>query len=808
MAPSLAYGPALHAIARFSSAFPLLRFSPSLSLTRSVRGRLTLLILAIIVPGLALAALYIFQAYRHEHEVVAARLLSTARAIADVVDGEINEAHILLKALGSTSVLARGDLAGLDAVARGALTGDERWFVLLDAKGQQVVNTRVPLASPLPLFQREPEFAAAMERGEPYVSDLIHGPVAQAMVTHVSHAYRENGRFKYSLSVGILPATLGKVLNVDRYAPGCIVAILDRQGVLVARNRSPEKFVGGPAMPDIVQATAARAEGIVDSVTLENIPVLTAFSRARCGWSVAIGAPTEQLYASARWLLLWGVICAALLTLIAVWMAAWIGRAVVENIDALTRDADSIGRGAMPAVRASGLAETDFVAAAMRRTADALLQRTRTLEAMNRVNTKLVAEHDLEKIVQSVTDAGREVSGAAFGAFFYNVEKADGESYMLFTLSGAPREAFEKFGMPRNTPVFAHTFAGTGVVRVGDITQDARYGKMGPHHGMPKGHLPVRSYLAVPVMSRSGEVIGGLFFGHPEPEVFTAEAERVVVGLAAEAAIAIDNAKLYRAVSQELAAKSKAEAELRKAHLELEQKVVERTASLREAITQMEEFSYTVSHDLRGPLRAMNSYAVALLEDCGDQLDATAKEYVDRIQRASARMDQLTRDVLSYSRVARDQVSLVPTDIGRMVHALVEHYAELQPAVADVHVEAPLHPVLAHEPSLRQCLANLMTNAVKFVRPGEKPRVSVRTEKTGDRVRIWIEDNGIGIPPKHHAALFRIFERLPTEGKYEGTGVGLAIVRKAAEKMGGTCGVESDGTNGSRFWIELAAGAA
>ncbi|MEP7151610.1 MAG: PAS domain-containing protein, partial [Nitrospira sp.] len=150
-------------------------------------------------------------------------------------------------------------------------------------------------------------------------------------------------------------------------------------------------------------------------------------------------------------------------------------------------------------------------------------------------------------------DAGREVSRAEFGAFFHNVQNADGESYQLFTLSGAPREAFERFGMPRSTPVFGPTFRGEAPVRVPDILTDPRYGTMAPHHGMPEGHLPVRSYLAVPVVSRSGEVFGGLFFGHSQPGIFTEEAEKILVGIASQAAVAIDNANLYQAVQKELA---------------------------------------------------------------------------------------------------------------------------------------------------------------------------------------------------------------------------------------------------------------
>jgi len=194
---------------------------------------------------------------------------------------------------------------------------------------------------------------------------------------------------------------------------------------------------------------------------------------------------------------------------------------------------------------------------------EALHQETHTLEMLSRTGAALVAELDLDRVVQLVTDAGTELSGAAFGAFFYNLTDERGESYTLYTLSGVPHEAFARFPMPRNTAVFAPTFHGEATIRSGDITKDPRYGRSAPYHGMPEGHLPVRSYLAVPVVSRSGEVLGGLFFGHPDIDVFTEHAEQVVVGIAAQAAIAIDNARLYQAAQHEIAARKAAEESLR-----------------------------------------------------------------------------------------------------------------------------------------------------------------------------------------------------------------------------------------------------
>jgi serine phosphatase RsbU (regulator of sigma subunit) len=183
---------------------------------------------------------------------------------------------------------------------------------------------------------------------------------------------------------------------------------------------------------------------------------------------------------------------------------------------------------------------------------------TFAVQRLYRAAGALMAERGLDRVVQYVTDEATSLSGAQFGAFFYNVVDGDGEFYTLYSIAGVPRSAFDKFPMPRNTQVFAPTFAGESVVRSDDITRDPRYGHSAPHHGMPEGHLPVRAYLAVPVRARDGEVLGGLFFGHQHPGVFDEESERLVVAMAALAALAIENARLDEAAKRELEASRRA----------------------------------------------------------------------------------------------------------------------------------------------------------------------------------------------------------------------------------------------------------
>jgi len=240
-------------------------------------------------------------------------------------------------------------------------------------------------------------------------------------------------------------------------------------------------------------------------------------------------------------------------------------------------------------------------------------QESNTLDTLNRIGIAVAAEHDLQRLVQMVTDAGVELSHAQFGAFFYNVLGENGEAYTLYTISGAPREAFSKFPMPRNTAVFEPTFGGTGTVRSADILTDPRYGKNPPHNGMPKGHLPVRSYLAVPVVSRSGQVLGGLFFGHSQPGVFTARAERIVTGLAAQAAVAIDNARLYDASKREVAARALAEQELQKLNQTLEQRAEERAIQLAASTAKLQD----TEQRFRLLVEGVTDYAIYMLDANG-----------------------------------------------------------------------------------------------------------------------------------------------------------------------------------------------
>ena len=236
---------------------------------------------------------------------------------------------------------------------------------------------------------------------------------------------------------------------------------------------------------------------------------------------------------------------------------------------------------------------------------------------------------------------------------------------------------------------------------------------------------------------------------------------------------------------------------------DLERLVGERTASLQEAMSQMEEFSYSVSHDLRAPLRAMQGYASALLEDYAETIDEAGREYLRHIVSAGNRMDRLTRDVLVYSKIPRTAFKVNSIDLDKLVSDIVRHNLPDKTKEAVVMIEKPLLSVLGNESFLAQSVSNLIDNAVKFASKERPLRIRVWTDRHEEQVRLWVEDNGIGILPEHHARVWGMFERIHPQHMYEGTGIGLAIVRKTVERMNGTMGVESDGVTGSKFWIQL-----
>jgi PAS domain S-box-containing protein len=397
-------------------------------------------------------------------------------------------------------------------------------------------------------------------------------------------------------------------------------------------------------------------------------------------------------------------------------------------------------------------------------------------ERLSAIGALVASTLDCEAVVQHVTDAGTELTHAEFGAFFYNVrDQKTGDAYMLYALSGAPKDAFSSFPHPRATAVFAPTFHGTGVVRLDDVTEDPRYGQNPPFKGMPMGHLPVRSYLAVPVKGVSGAVLGGLFFGHSRPGVFTDQHERLAVGVAAWASVALENARLYTEVNT--------------------------------ANRTKDDFLAVLSHELRTPLNAILGYARLLRGNMlpGDQVERA----METIERNARWLTQIIEDVLDVSRIVSGKIRLNVqavelADIVDNAVATVQPAADAKGVRLHALVDPRVGPVSGDPDRLQQVIWNLLSNAVKFTpRAG---RVEVRLERVDSHVEVVVRDTGAGISADFLPYVFERF-RQGDQGstrKTGGLGLGLAIVRHLVEMHGGTVHAASPGeTQGSVFTVCL-----
>ena len=265
------------------------------------------------------------------------------------------------------------------------------------------------------------------------------------------------------------------------------------------------------------------------------------------------------------------------------------------------------------------------------------------------------------------------------------------------------------------------------------------------------------------------------------------------------------SAFLYAAMEALAKEQRRAARNLAVANADLERKVEERTARLSESLADMEHFSYSITHDMRGPLRAMRSYALLLANEPDEVAPGVRNEYLRRIAAASQRMDQLIRDALNYAKVVRDELDLRPINPGVILREMTETYPTFHPPRARIELEGDFPLVLANEAGLTQCFSNILANAVKFVPAGRQPHVRVWAEPHGKMIRLLFQDNGIGIAPEHQDRIFGMFQQLHPAGEYDGTGVGLALVKKVTARMRGRVGLDSKAGHGSTFWLEFAA---
>jgi PAS domain S-box-containing protein len=412
-----------------------------------------------------------------------------------------------------------------------------------------------------------------------------------------------------------------------------------------------------------------------------------------------------------------------------------------------------------------------------------LSEERETLATLNRLAPVLASILDLKSLVQHATDEARKITGAAYGAFFYNVIKDDGKAFLVYTLSGVPKEAFNRIGMPRSTAGFGLAFPGEGIILANDITDDPRYAQLKSNAEIPAENIPVKSFLAVPVISRSGEVIGGLSFGHPDRAAFADRDLRVVEGIAALVAVGIDNARLYEQVKL---GKKKAE----------------------EANRAKTDFLATMSHEIRTPMNAVIGLSSIL--SMSSPLTVKQAEFIKTLQSSANALLTLLNDLLDLSKIEARTVEL--EDVPFSLHKLVEEVISMTSVQAKekgitliADIESVNTLIFRGDPTrLRQILNNLCSNAVKFTEYGQIS-LQILNEEGDDlglaKISIIVSDTGIGIAEEKLDLIFEKFVQADTSinRRYGGTGLGLSITKSLVTAMGGTVSVTSKVDGGSVF---------
>ena len=427
-----------------------------------------------------------------------------------------------------------------------------------------------------------------------------------------------------------------------------------------------------------------------------------------------------------------------------------------------------------------------------RRTEDALRDEGRILEVLNETGTTIASKLELQALVQAVTDAATKLSKAAFGVFYCMKPDNAGDGLMLCTLSGASREAFEEFCRQRAAALFDPTIKDVAPVRCHDVLSDPCYRETSPD----RGHLSVRSYLAVPVIARSGDVVGRLIFGHPEAGMFTARTERLIVGVAAQTAIAIDNARLYEA-AQTLATE-------RERLLERERSA---RAEAEKSSRVKDEFLATLSHELRTPLHSILGWSEILR--LGGRSAAELQKGLEIIERNAGVQAQLIEDLLDMNRITSGQMRLdvqtvYPALIIEAAMETVRPAAEAKNIKLEKILDSAAGPLSGDPSRLQQVIWNLLSNAIKFTPKGGK--VQVVLERVNSHIEISVTDTGTGIAPEFLPHVFEPFlqEDGSTTRRNGGLGLGLSIVKALVELHGGKVIGTSPGPSlGTTFLVNL-----
>ena len=721
----------------------------------SIRTLLLWLALACLLPGVTAAILLFIHQYQEGQERQKRDTIRTAHALVQALDSHLLRAQAIGQTLATDDSLIRGNLKQFHQHAREIvdLTELVANIVLRDNNEQLVLNALKQFGQPLPVQPSREHVRRVFATGKPAISNLYRVPQFEHPIISVDVPVFIAGKVEYSMGISVFPEQISKLLREQNLPPRWVAVAIDSSNTIAGRNINPEKYVGRRVPPLLMQGLLKFQEASIRATTLDGADIQTAFSKSPAtGWAVAIGIPYESLQRAMLLSLakLAGIIAAMFAAgLVLAWL---MGGRIAKSVSALTGPAMALGNEdslQMPTVH---IKEVSEVGLALDRAAKLLNERTSALKQ-------------------------REAEVAEAYTLLRNVIDSSPALIYLKDLAGhflLVNKTYEK--LIGNNPVDKSGLSADDlqVMESGGTIQFEE--EIETEEG-----VKLYAVFKAPLRNPEGTIIG-------------------------ICAVAVDITPLKIA-----------EAKIHVLVQTLEKRVEERTkelqqtnAQLTQANDQLEAFSYTVAHDLRAPLRGINGFADAVIEDYGNLLDETGREYLQRISRAALRMERLIEDLLSFSRLSRMELSIGTVSLDEVFKEVLTNLsAQIQETNTTITVAPDLPFVRANKTACIQVFQNLVSNAIKFAKVGEAPSIKVWAELCHPEreakvlARVWVEDEGIGIPEQQQGRIFKPFERLHGIDEYQGSGIGLAIVATAVHRMQGDCGVVSEIGAGSRFWIEL-----
>ncbi len=701
--------------------------------TTSIRVSLTWLVAACLLPAMVLTAVLLAYDYQRQRAELIRDTIAYARGLTHAVDREFSGVEMSLRSLSTSPALKQRDFSAFYIQAQELL---QRHYanniVLIDATGQQLINTARPYGQALPKVTNVAQLERILTTGRADISELFIGPVLKRPLINVAIPVYTGNAVSHSLVAVVLPGHIQKMLNEYGFPPDRIASVFDNSGAIVARTLDVDRFIGQRVGGQFAERLAQSNEGSLESVTREGIPVMTVFARSPASrWGVAVGIPLASLTADLR-RSLWILIGLSVLLLASGLGLAWImGGRVVRAVSELRSAALLLGYGRSLKVPPLAIREVDEVGEAITKASVMLADAG---EALSR------SEARMRGIVESATDA--------------IVILDDSRNIVLFNSA-----AVAMFGCAREQAIdtpFTRFIAESG---------RAHFSRRLLAYVAQEGPLPDPGAVEIATAVRSSGEEFPVEIAFP----------RVIEGGTA----------IHTLILRDITARVRIQEALERSNLDLQQ------------------FAYVASHDLKTPLRSIGGFVQLLEKNHAHRLDEAAVSLIRRTAASAQRLEQLTDDLLSYARVSSEARPFVAVDCNEVAQDVLQLLASAIAARDAQVVVGPLPVVLGDRTQLVQLLINLIANGIKYCEGQPVIRVSAGME--GKDWVFSVQDNGIGIDPKHHERIFEIFKRLHTQQEYTGTGIGLAICRRVVTSHHGRIWIESAPAQGSTFRFTIPA---